>query len=68
MEFPMDDECLVLTVPQAGWKYFRLKRDAAYAAAREGRLPVISIGGAKRVPVRAIEELLKRLTDEAVKK
>jgi hypothetical protein len=61
----MTDECLVLTVPEAGWRYFKLKRDAAYAAARAGRIPTIKIGGAVRVPVRAIEAMLAKMTEEA---
>jgi hypothetical protein len=64
----MSEEPLVLTIPEAGWKFYRLKRDAAYAAARAGRIPVISIGGAKRVPVRAIEEQFRRMTEAALKK
>jgi hypothetical protein len=61
----MTEEPLVLTVPEAGWRYFRLKRDAAYAAARRGDIPTIKLGGAVRVPVRAVEDLLKNLTEKA---
>jgi hypothetical protein len=60
----MADEPLVMTVPEAGWKYFRLKRDAAYAAARRGDIPTIKLGGAVRVPVRAVEDLLKRMMEK----
>jgi hypothetical protein len=62
-----DDESLVMTVPQAGAKYYGLKRDAAYAAARRGDIPTIKMGGAVRVPIRAIEDDWKRKVEQAVK-
>jgi hypothetical protein len=48
-----------LTVPQAGKLYFDLERDASYAAAKRGEIPVIRIGRTLRVPVTAMERLLE---------
>ena len=48
-----------LTVPEAGKQYFGLSRNAAYAAAKRGDLPTIKFGKLLRVPVAALEEMLK---------
>ena len=50
---------LTLTVPEAGTRYFNLSRNAAYAAAARGELPVVRIGRLLRVPVRACERMLE---------
>jgi hypothetical protein len=50
---------LTLTVPEAGKRYFNLSRNAAYAAAARGELPVVKIGRLLRVPVRACERILE---------
>jgi hypothetical protein len=47
-----------MTVPEAGKEYFGLSRNASYAAAERGDIPVIQIGKLLRVPVRALEEML----------
>jgi hypothetical protein len=47
-----------LSVPEAG-AWLGLKRNAAYAAARNGDLPVIKIGKLLRVPVVALERMLE---------
>lgn len=47
-----------LSVPEAGWDYFGLSRNASYEAARRGDLPVIRIGRLLRVPVTAGNVLL----------
>jgi hypothetical protein len=47
-----------LSVPEAG-AWLGLKRNAAYAAARNGDLPVIRIGKLLRVPVVALERMLE---------
>lgn len=47
-----------LTVPEAGELYFGLGRDAAYAAARRGDIPVIRLGRSVRVPIAALERLM----------
>ena len=49
---------LTLSVPEAGRRYFDLGRNASYAAAARGDLPVVRVGRTKRVPVRALEQML----------
>jgi hypothetical protein len=49
---------LTISVPEAGRKYFGLSRNASYAAAERGDIPVIKVGKLLRVPVRALEEML----------
>jgi hypothetical protein len=53
-----------LSVPQAGKRYFGLSRNASYAAAQRGQLPIIRIGRLLRVPVRAIERMLDQASDK----
>jgi hypothetical protein len=48
-----------LTVPEAGKRYFDLAKNASYAAAARGEIPVIRIGGRLRVPVCQIERMLQ---------
>jgi hypothetical protein len=52
------DDAKTLSVPEAGWKYFRLGRNGSYAAAKRGEIPVINIGARLRVPVIALERKL----------
>jgi Helix-turn-helix domain len=54
-----DEAPLTITVPEAGKRYFNLSRNAAYAAAARGELPVVKIGRLLRVPVRACERMLE---------
>jgi hypothetical protein len=54
----MDDLPKRITVPEAGKQYFGMSRNASYAAAERGEIPVIQIGKLLRVPVRALEEML----------
>jgi hypothetical protein len=56
----MTEMPLTMTVPEAGRRYFNLSRNAAYAAAARGELPVIKIGRLLRVPVRACEDMLDK--------
>ena len=55
----MQDEksLLAISVPEAG-KRLGIGRSAAYAAAANGELPVIRIGGLLRVPLAALERKL----------
>jgi excisionase family DNA binding protein len=53
-----DESPITLSVPEAGARYFGLSRNASYAAAERGELPVIRIGRLLRVPVRALEKML----------
>jgi len=48
-----------LSVPQAGREYFELGRNASYEAAKRGDIPVIKIGRKLRVPIVALETMLK---------
>jgi len=48
-----------ISVPEAGREYFGLGRNASYAAAERGDFPVIRIGKILRVPVCALEEMLR---------
>jgi hypothetical protein len=47
-----------LSVPDAGKRYFNLGKNAAYAAAKSGQIPIIKIGAKLRVPVIALERML----------
>jgi hypothetical protein len=49
-----------ISVPEAGRLYFGLERDAAYAAAVRGEIPVIRIGRTLRVPVQALDRILEQ--------
>jgi hypothetical protein len=54
---------LTLSVPEAARRYYAIKsRSAAYAAAARGEIPVIRVGGKLRVPIRAMEAILDRVT------
>jgi hypothetical protein len=53
-----------LSVPQAGKRYFGLSRNASYAAAQRGQLPIIRIGRLLRVPVRVMERMLDQASDK----
>jgi hypothetical protein len=55
----MDKLPYTLSVPEAGKKYFQLSRNAAYAAAARGDIPVVRIGKLLRVPVKALEQMLE---------
>jgi Helix-turn-helix domain len=54
----MEIEEKTMTVPDAGRVYFGLSRNAAYAAAKRGDIPVIRIGKKLRVPLRQLERML----------
>jgi hypothetical protein len=56
-----------ISVPEAGRRYFDLAKNAAYAAAARGEIPVIRIGGRLRVPVCQLERMLEgnKLTELA---
>jgi hypothetical protein len=45
-----NDECLTMSVPEAGWRYYGLCRNASYDAARRGEIPVVKVGRLWRVP------------------
>ena len=45
-------------MPAAGKRYFDLGKNASYAAAKSGQIPVIKIGAKLRVPVILLERML----------
>ena len=47
-----------ISVPVAGRRYFGLGKNASYAAAARGEIPVIKIGARLRVPVAALERMM----------
>jgi hypothetical protein len=47
-----------LTVPEAGWRYYRLSLNGSYDAVKRGDIPVIRVGGKMRFPVIAMERRL----------
>jgi hypothetical protein len=53
-----DDTPKTISVPEAGKQYFDLGKNASYAAAARGEIPVIKIGSRLRVPVVALERML----------
>jgi hypothetical protein len=48
-----------ISVPEAGREYFGLSRNGSYAAAARGEIPTIKIGKLLRVPIIAMEAMLK---------
>ncbi len=48
-----------LSVPEAGKAYFDMGRNASYDAAARGEIPSIKVGRRVRVPVVALEEMLR---------
>lgn len=55
----------MMSVPEAGKKYFGLSRNAAYRAADSGVIPVVRVGRILRVPVAAMERALQTAIDAA---
>ena len=56
---------VTMSVPAAGKRYFDLSKNASYDAAARGEIPTIRIGRLLRVPVRAMEAMLDRVSDTA---
>lgn len=56
-------ERLTLTVPEVA-KLLGISRGTAYLAAKSGEIPVIRIRGRFVVPMRAVDELLKRAMEQ----
>ena len=54
-----DETAKTVSVPDAGRRYFGLAKNASYAAAARGEIPVIRIGGRLRVPVCQLERMLE---------
>jgi hypothetical protein len=47
-----------MSIPEAGRHYYGLCRNASYAAAERGELPLIRVGNLLRVPVRKMERIM----------
>jgi excisionase family DNA binding protein len=58
-----DPSWRTLSVPEAGKKYLGVGRDASYAAAHAGLIPVIRVGKLLRVPEYAMEQRLLQLAN-----
>lgn len=54
-----EESPLTISVPEAGRRLGIKSKDAAYAAAHAGTIPVIKIGRLLRVPVSRLERLLQ---------
>jgi hypothetical protein len=53
-----DEPAKTISVPAAGRRYFGIGKNASYAAAARGEIPIIRIGSRLRVPVIAMERML----------
>lgn len=54
----VDEAPLTMSVPEAGRLIGLKSKDAAYAAARAGQIPVIKVGKLLRVPTKALHRML----------
>lgn len=55
------DEALsqaTISIPDAGAVFFGLARNGSYEAVKRGDIPVVVVGGKKRVPVAPVAEKL----------
>jgi hypothetical protein len=55
---PKSSNTKTMSVPEAGKKYFDLGRNASYAAAARGQLPVVRIGRSIRAVVARLEQMV----------
>jgi hypothetical protein len=53
-----DEAPKTMSVPAAGKQYFGLGKNASYAAAARGEIPVLKLGARLRVPIVALERML----------
>lgn len=58
-------DCLTISVPEAGRRYFGLSRNGSYEAAKRGEIPTIKIGRKLRVPIAALQRMLGETNGEA---
>ena len=56
----MEPKPKTISVPEAGRIFYDIGRDASYAAAHRGEIPVIKVGRLLRVPVAAMERKIDR--------
>ena len=55
----------VISVPEAGDRYFGLGRNASYQAAMRGDLPTVRIGKRLFVPIAAVERMIDAAGERA---
>jgi hypothetical protein len=65
---PEEEKILTISVPEAGRALGIKSKDAAYAAAHAGEIPVIKIGRLLRVPLCRLEKLLNGDDDDQKEK
>jgi hypothetical protein len=58
-----DDTPWTMSVPECGLKYFGLKKNASYEAAKRGDIPVMRIGGLLKALPRVLEARLSKETE-----
>ena len=61
MSHSVTEQPKTMSIPEAGWKYFKLKPAASYAAARRGDIPTIRVGRILRTPIAAMEQKLENV-------
>ena len=61
-----DAQPKTISVPEAGRIYLGIGRDSSYEAVKRGEIPVIRIGKLLRVPVIAMERMLKQAGEPKV--
>jgi hypothetical protein len=54
-----------ISVPEAGKRYFGMSKNASYDAAARGEIPTVRVGRLLRVPIRAMEAILDRVSRTA---
>ena len=54
---------ITISVPAAGKRLAGLSRNASYAAAARGDIPIIKIGRLLRVPLAALERMIERASE-----
>ena len=56
---------LTMSVPEAGWKYYGLKRVASYAAAKRGAIITVNNGNRMRAVTAAMDAKMAQAAEEA---
>ncbi len=57
-----------MSIPAAGREYYGIGRSASYEAADRGDIPFFRVGKLRRVPRRAMEELVRTATEETLRR
>lgn len=61
----MPDSSILLTVPEAA-ALLRLGRDATYRLVAQGQVPYVKLGGAVRIPKRALIDYIECRAQESL--